>query len=155
MRKLSSLVVGTALAGALAAGVAAAPAQAATASTASTASASQAQFTKHWFSGYSDSGRGESRGERSYYQGNWYFSNGRYYFDINTFDRDHDGQNTYIDFWKNNDSGWHEGHRFSTRGHNEWRFSYGSGGGFDGYKIRIGEGSSRDFDWSNYYRHNF
>jgi hypothetical protein len=36
MRKLSSLVVGTALAGALAAGVVSAPAQAATASTAST-----------------------------------------------------------------------------------------------------------------------
>ena len=88
MRKLRSVLAGTALAGALAAGIVAAPAQAATATTAGTASVAQAQYTKHWFSGYSDFGRGESRGERSYYKGYWYYSNGRYYFDIEA--RDHD-----------------------------------------------------------------
>ncbi|SNT64199.1 hypothetical protein SAMN05216276_11131, partial [Streptosporangium subroseum] len=104
MSKLRSVLVGTALAGALAAGIAAAPAQAATAttasaaSTASTASVAQAQYTKHWFSGSSDFGRGESRGERSEYRGYWYYSGGRYYFDIEARDHDRDRQNTYVDF---------------------------------------------------------
>ena len=118
MSKLRSVLVGTALAGALAAGIAAAPAQAATATTASaasTASASQAQYTKHWFSGYSSFGRGESRGDRSEYKGYWYYSGGRYYFDIEARDHDRDRQNTYIDFSWHDDNGWHN-RRFSTGG---------------------------------------
>ena len=154
MRKLRSLAVGAAVAGALAAGIAAAPAQAATASTTSTAStASASYYTKHWISGYSTYGRGESRGERSYYKGDWYSANGRYYFDISAWDRDHDGQNTYVDFWYHDSRGWHQGHRFATRGHGESRFSYGRG--IDAFRIHIGEGTSRDFDWGTYYNHSF
>ncbi|MBP2704541.1 hypothetical protein JOL79_12020 [Microbispora sp. RL4-1S] len=164
MRKLSSVLAGTVLAGALAAGAAAAPAQAATASATSTASAASAssaqsaqsaQYVKHWFSGYSSFGRGESRGERSFYKGYWYFSGGRYYFDITAWDRDRDGQSTYVDFWYHDDRGWHLGHRFTTRGTGEWRFSYGRGGGFDGFRVHLGEGTTRDLDWGSYYRHSF
>jgi hypothetical protein len=155
MSKLRTILVGTALAGALAAGIAAAPAQAATASTAGTASAaSQAQFSRHYFEGYSNYGRGESRNERSYYKGYYYFDNGRYYFDINAWDRDRDRENTYVDFWYHDDKGWHD-HRFNTGGHDEWKFSVGARDGFDGFRVRIGEGNSRDFDWNNYYRHSF
>jgi hypothetical protein len=154
MSKLRSVLVGTALAGALAAGIAAAPAQAATASTASTASVAQAQYSKHWFSGSSDYGRGESRGERSDYRGYWYYSNGRYYFDIDARDRDRDRENTYVDFSYHDNGGWHT-RRFSTGGHNEWKFSISARGGFDGFRTHIGEGNSRDFDWGNYYNHSF
>ncbi|GAA4197295.1 hypothetical protein GCM10022252_46000 [Streptosporangium oxazolinicum] len=156
MRKLRSVLVGTALAGALAAGIVAAPAQAATTSsaTAGAASVAQAQYTKHWFSGYSSFGRGESRSERSYYKGYWYYSNGRYYFDINTWDRDRDRENSFIDFYYHDDRGWHN-RRFNTGGHHEWKFSYSAKGGFDGFRVRIGEGRSGDFDWGNYYRHSF
>jgi hypothetical protein len=154
MRKLRSVLVGTALAGALAAGIAAAPAQAATATTAGTASVAQAQYTKHWFSGYSSFGRGESRGERSQYKGYWYHSNGRYYFDFNTYDRDRDRENTFIDFYYHDDNGWHN-RRFSTGGHREWKFSFSDKNGFDGFRSRIGEGRSGDFDWGNYYRRSF
>ncbi|GLW07861.1 hypothetical protein Misp01_29910 [Microtetraspora sp. NBRC 13810] len=155
MRKL---LVGAALAGALATGIVAAPAQAATttANTAATAStAAQAQYTKHWFEGYSNFGRGEHRNERSYYKGYWYFSDGRYHFDLNTWDRDRDRENTYVEFWYHDDRGWHLGHRFSTQGHKEWKFSYSRKGGFDGFRVRIGEGTTRDFDWNTYYRHSF
>jgi hypothetical protein len=160
MSKLRSVLIGTALAGALAAGIAAAPAQAATATTAATASAAstasvaQAQYTKHWFSGSSSFGRGESRGERSQYKGYWYYSNGRYYFDIEARDHDRDRQNTYIDFSWHDDNGWHN-RRFSTGGRSEWKFSYSRNSGFDNFRTRIGEGNSRDFDWGNYYRHSF
>ena len=154
MRKLRSVLVGTALAGALAAGIAAAPAQAATATTAGTASVAQAQYTKHWFSGYSSFGRGESRGERSNYKGYWYYSGGRYYFDIEAWDHDRDRQNTYVDFSYHDNSGWHT-RRFSTGGHGEWKFNISARGGFDGFRTHIGEGNSRDFDWGNYYRHSF
>ncbi|MBF8186006.1 hypothetical protein ITP53_09660 [Nonomuraea sp. K274] len=151
MLKLRNVLAGTVLAGAVLAGVAAAPAQAATASTASTASVlSAASFTKHWFDGYSGYGRGESRGERSYYKGYYYFANGRYYFDVDVWDRDHDRENTYVDFWYHDDRGWHQGRRFVTGGHGKYRFSYSARGGFDGYKFRIGEGRSGHFDWSRY-----
>jgi hypothetical protein len=137
MSKLRTILVGTALAGALAAGIAAAPAQAATASTAGTASAaSQAQFSRHYYKGY------------------YYFDNGRYYFDLNAWDRDRDQESTSVDFWYHDDKGWHD-HRFNTGGHDEWKFSVGARGGFDGFRVRIGEGNSRDFDWNNYYRHSF
>lgn len=157
MRKLRSVLVGTALAGALAAGIAAAPAQAATATTANTAdttSIAQVQYKKHWFSGYSSFGRGESRGERSSYKGYWYHSNGRYYFYFNTFDHDRDRENTFIDFYYHDDNGWHN-RRFSTGGHHEWKFSFSDRHGFDGFRARIGEGKRGDFDWGNYYRRSF
>ncbi|WP_371781878.1 hypothetical protein [Streptosporangium subroseum] len=160
MSKLRSVLVGTALAGALAAGIAAAPAQAATAATASaasaasTASVAQAQYTKHWFSGSSSFGRGESRGERSNYKGYWYYSGGRYYFDIEARDHDRDRENTYVDFSYHDNGGWHT-RRFATGGHGEWKFNISARGGFDGFRTRIGEGNSRDFDWGNYYRHSF
>ena len=147
MRKLRSVLVGTA--------------QAATATTASTASAastastaSASQYTKHWFSGYSDFGRGESRGERSQYRGYWYYSNGRYYFDIQAWDHDRDRQNTYVDFSYHDNSGWHT-RRFATGGYGEWKFNISARGGFDAFRTHIGEGNSRDFDWGNYYRHSF
>ncbi|SNT63779.1 hypothetical protein SAMN05216276_110423 [Streptosporangium subroseum] len=154
MRKLRSVLVGTALAGALAAGIAAAPAQAATATTAGTASVAQAQYTKHWFSGSSSFGRGESRGDRSDYRGYWYYSNGRYYFDIEAWDHDRDRQNTYVDFSYHDNGGWHT-RRFSTGGHGEWKFNISARSGFDGFRTHIGEGNSRDFDWGNYYGHSF
>jgi hypothetical protein len=157
MSKLRSVLVGTALAGALAAGIAAAPAQAATATTASaasTASVAQAQYTKHWFSGSSDYGRGESRGERSDYRGYWYYSNGRYYFDIEARDHDRDRENTYVDFSYHDNGGWHT-RRFATGGYGEWKFNISARGGFDGFRTHIGEGNNRDFDWGNYYRHSF
>ncbi|MDP9847612.1 hypothetical protein J2853_006823 [Streptosporangium lutulentum] len=157
MRKLRSVLVGTALAGALAAGIAAAPAQAATATTASaasTASVVQAQYAKHWFSGSSGYGRGESRGERSTYKGSWYYANGRYYFDLEAWDHDRDRQNTYVDFSYHDNRGWHT-KRFATGGHSRWTFSYSTRGGFDGFRTHIGEGTSRDFDWGTYYRHSF
>ncbi|WP_111175049.1 hypothetical protein [Nonomuraea aridisoli] len=156
MLKLRNVLAGTVLAGAVLAGVAAAPAQAATASTATvstaaTASAaSQASFTKHWFEGYSGYGRAESRGERSYYKGYYYFANGRYYFDIDVWDRDRDRESTYVDFYYHDDRGWHQARRFVTGGHGKFRFSYSARGGFDGYKFRIGEGRSGHFDWSRY-----
>ncbi|MFG1709728.1 hypothetical protein ACFLIM_41765 [Nonomuraea sp. M3C6] len=154
MLKLRNVLAGTVLAGALAAGVAAAPAQAATATTTTTANAStaaQTQYTKHWFEGYSGYSRGESRGHRSYYKGYYYFSNGRYYFDIDVWDRDRDRENTYVDFWYHDDRGWHQGRRFTTGGHNEYRFNYSARGGFDGFKLHIGEGKSGHFDWGTYY----
>jgi hypothetical protein len=161
MSKLRSVLVGTALAGALAAGIAAAPAQAATAATASTASAASAastasasQYSKHWFSGSSSFGRGESRGERSEYRGYWYYSGGRYYFDIDARDHDRDNQNTYVDFSWHDNQGWHN-RRFSTGGRSEWKFSYSRNSGFDNFRVRIGEGNSRDFDWGNNYNHSF
>jgi hypothetical protein len=96
--------------------------------------------------------RGESRGERSQYEGCWYYSGGRYYFDIDA--RDRDRQNTYVDFSYHDNGGWHT-RRFSTGGHGEWKFNISARGGFDGFRTHIGEGNSRDFDWGNYYRHSF
>ncbi|MEU8385057.1 hypothetical protein [Streptosporangium sp. NPDC048865] len=154
MRKLRSVLAGTALAGALAAGIVAAPAQAATTAEAGTATVAQAQYTKHWFSGYSDFGRGESRGERSYYKGYWYYADGRYYFDIDTWDRDRDREHTYIDFYYHDDRGWHN-RRFHTGGHQGWKFSYSAKSGFDKFRIRLGEGRQGHFDWGNYYRDSF
>jgi hypothetical protein len=152
MLKLRNAVAGAVLAGAALASVAAAPAQAATASTPATASAaSQASYTKHWFDGYSSYGGDESRGERSYYKGYYYFAHGRYYFDINVWDRDRDREKTVVDFWYHDDRGWHQGRHFTTGGHGEYRFSYSDDDGFDGFKLRIGEGHSGDFDWSHYY----
>ncbi|MFI7615792.1 hypothetical protein ACIBP6_31675 [Nonomuraea terrae] len=147
MSKLRSLLAGTVLAGAVVAGAAAAPAQAATATTASVA---QASFSKHWFEGYSGYGRGESSGHRSYYKGFYYAANGRYYFDVDVWDRDRDRENTYVDFWYHDDRGWHQGRRLVTGGHGKFRFSYSAGGGFDGYKFRIGEGRVGHYDWSSY-----
>ncbi|GLW09729.1 hypothetical protein Misp01_48580 [Microtetraspora sp. NBRC 13810] len=152
MLKLRHVLAGTVLAGALAAGVVAVPAQAATAGS---ASAAQVQSTKHWFEGYSSFGRGEHRNERSYYKGYWYFSDGRYHFDLNAWDRDRDRESTYVEFWYHDDRGWHLGRRFSTRGHDEWKFSYSRKGGFDGFRVRIGEGGSRDLDWNKYYNRSF
>ncbi|MFG2073742.1 hypothetical protein [Nonomuraea maritima] len=157
--KLRNVLAGTVLAGAVMAGVAAAPAQAATTQAATTQAAttqaatagtSTASFTKHWFDGYSGYSRGESRGHRSYYKGYYYFSNGRYYFDVDVWDRDRDRENTYVDFVYHDDRGWHQGRRFVTGGHAKYRFSYSARGGFDGFKFRIGEGRPGHFDWSNY-----
>ncbi|TDD54101.1 hypothetical protein E1286_06260 [Nonomuraea terrae] len=154
MVKLRSLLAGTVLAGAVVAGAAAAPAQAATTSaattSATTASATTVSYTKHWFEGYSGYGRGEIRGHRSYYKGFYYAANGRYYFDVDVWDRDGDREQTYVDFWYHDGRGWHQGHRLVTGGHGKFRFSYSARGGFDGYKFRIGEGRVGHYDWSDY-----
>jgi hypothetical protein len=158
MAALGSVVIGTVLAGALAAGIAAAPAQAATASTAtaSTATATASTAAKHWFSGFSGYGAHESRAQRSSYKGYWYHSQGRYFFDIKVWDRDHDDQATYLDFYYHDNTGWHFGRQSFTDGQDEWAFGMSSDGGrIDGFRVRLGEGAPRTADWGGYYSHSF
>jgi hypothetical protein len=162
MRKISTLLAGTVIAGALTAGLAAAPASATTTTataaaaavaTAATASAAQAQFGRHRFGPFYESyGRGENRNHASYYDGYWYTSNGRTYFDFTTYDRDRDRQSTRIDIQVHDDRGWHDYRSYRTSGHRSWKRV----GGFDtdrydGFRFRVGEGDSRDWDYSRWY----
>jgi hypothetical protein len=159
MSKISALLAGTVIAGALTAGLAAGPALAATpttagaATTATAASAAQAQFSRHRFGPFYESyGRGENRGHASYYDGYWYTSGGRMYFDFTAYDRDRDRQATRIDIQVHDDRGWHDYRSYRTGGHQSWNRV----GGFDtrrydGFRFRIGEGDSRDWDYSRWY----
>jgi hypothetical protein len=167
MAALRSVLVGTVLAGALATGIAAAPAQAATVSTATVSTATvstatvstataQANATKHWFSGFSGYGSHESRAKRSSYKGYWYYSKGRYYFDIKVWDRDRDNQSTYLDFYYHDNKGWHFGRQSFTDSQDEWAFSMsGDVGRVNGFRVRLGEGTPRNADWGSYYSRSF
>ncbi|MFC4537151.1 hypothetical protein [Sphaerisporangium dianthi] len=162
MNTIRTILTGAALTGALAAALAATPAQAATtptttsaatatASTASTASTATASYDRHGFgkiwSGYSDD---EDRHDRSYFTGYWYSHNGYYYFKGDLFDRDRDNDHSYIDFQWHDDNGWHEkiyrGGRYGVS-HFSGKFRKG---GFDDFRIRVGEGTRGDYDWGQY-----
>jgi hypothetical protein len=160
MSKISALLAGTVIAGALTAGLAAGPALAATPTTAGAATtataataAAQAQFSRHRFGPFYESyGRGENRNHASYYDGYWYTSGGRMYFDFNTYDRDRDRQWTRIDIQVHDNRGWHDYRSYRTSGHQSWNRV----GGFDtrrydGFRFRVGEGDSRDWDYSRWY----
>jgi hypothetical protein len=148
VRKIRNLLVGTALAGALAAGIAAAPA--ATASTTATASASQALSTYRFGPYYSGYSSGESS-RRSYVTGSWGKGNdGYHYLDFKLFDRDHDRQYTYFDVFYHENGRWIFFKRYQTYGEFHRQVVFDKHG-IDGFKWRIGEGTSRDFDWSNWH----
>ncbi|WP_248964967.1 hypothetical protein [Sphaerisporangium perillae] len=153
MRNIRNLLVGTALAGALAAGLAAAPAaSASTAGTTDADSAAQAQSARHRFGPFfSDFGGGEDRGDRSYAKGYWWRSGGHYYVDFDLFDRDHDRQYAWFDVYYHDDRGWHSFNRYKTFGHfgKTIRFSEDT----DGFRFRVGEGSTSDYDWSGWHRY--
>jgi hypothetical protein len=155
VRKISSLLVGAAVVGSLGAGLAATPASAATQT--GVASVAQAQYSRHHFGPFYESYHGdESRGHRSYYDGWWYTSGGRMYFDFNTYDRDRDRQSTRIDIQVHDDRGWHDYRSYRTSGHHYWQHI----GGFDtdrydGFRFRVGEGDSRDWDYSRWYTHSW
>ncbi|MFC4590457.1 hypothetical protein [Sphaerisporangium corydalis] len=151
MRKIRNLLIGTALAGSLAAGLAAVPAQAATKS--DNSSASQTQASRHRFGPYFSSfGRGEDRGDRSYVQGYWWRANGDYYFDFDLFDRDRDRQYAWLDVYYHDDRGWHRFNRYKTFGHSSSRIRFNDDD-IDGFRFRVGEGSTRDYDWSGWHRY--
>ncbi|GGK96503.1 hypothetical protein Sme01_34750 [Sphaerisporangium melleum] len=161
MRKLRTLLAGTAVAGSLVAGLAgtataASADTAAATTTAGTAATAQAQSSKHYFGPiYSTYGRGEHRGDRSYVKGYWWYSKseGRYYIDFDLFDRDQDRQYSYADFYYHDDEGWHRYKRFATYGHMGKRIWLDDD--VDGFRFRVGEGGSRDYDWSTWYKYGF
>jgi hypothetical protein len=152
VRKIRNLLVGTALAGALSAGLAAAPvAQASTAGTAAATTATQAQSSRHFFGPfYSDFGGREHRNDRSYVRGSWYFSHGHYYLDFNLFDRDHDRQYSWLDVYYHDNRGWHRYDRYRTFGHFSHNIRFNRSH-VDGFRFRVGEGSTRDYDWSGWH----
>ncbi|WP_424529073.1 hypothetical protein ACOZ38_05520 [Sphaerisporangium viridialbum] len=152
MRKIRNLLVGTALAGSLAAGLAAVPA-AAQASTTDSTAAAQAQSARHRFGPFfSDFGRGEDRNDRSYAQGYWWKSNGRYHLDFDLFDRDRDRQYAWFDVYYHDDRGWHRYNRYRTFGHLSKRIFFNDKD-IDGFRFRVGEGSTSDYDWSGWHRY--
>ncbi|GAA3842110.1 hypothetical protein GCM10022226_75880 [Sphaerisporangium flaviroseum] len=160
MRNIRKLLAGTALAGSLAAGLAAAPAaQASTTDSAGVTSATEAQSSRHFFPiRYSDFGRGENRGDRSYFKGYWEKFGGRYYFSGHVFDRDDDRNRdyNYLEFRWHDDRGFH--HKI-FKSHGEFNVNrYGGfrkSEGFDSFAFRVGEGHGRDYDWGNWYRRGF
>ncbi|MGW4643023.1 hypothetical protein ACWEN6_31205 [Sphaerisporangium sp. NPDC004334] len=151
MRKIRNLLVGTALAGALAAGVAAAPAASASTASATAATSASQALSRHSFGPYfSDFGGREDRGDRSYVRGFWGRSDGRYYLDFDLFDRDRDRQYSWLDVYYHNGSGWHFYNRYRTFGHSASKIFFNRG--VDGFRFRVGEGSTRDYDWSGWHR---
>jgi hypothetical protein len=155
VRKISSLLVGAAVVGSLGAGLAATPASAATQT--GVASAAQAQSSRHHFGPFFENFHGrENRSHASYYDGYWYTSGDRMYFDFNVRDRDRDRQSTRIDIQVHDNRGWHDYRSYRTSGNRDWRRI----GGFDtdrydGFRFRIGEGDSRDWDYSRWYSHSW
>ncbi|MEU0518005.1 hypothetical protein [Streptosporangium sp. NPDC006007] len=143
MRKIPTLVVGTALVGFLAAGLAAAPAQAATAGTAAAQSA-QAPG-KHFFGPYySRFGGGEDSGHRSLFKGYWYKESGHYWFFGDLSDRDHDRESSYVWFKWHDDSGSHVKYYKTSGGRHFDRFGgFSKDDGFDDFKVRVCEGGNR------------
>lgn len=145
VRKIRSILVGTALAGSLAVGLAAAPAaQAAQASTSTTATAASASSpSKHFFGPYySRFGGDEDRGDRSYFKGYWYKNNGKYYFSGDLFDRDRDRDYSYVWFKWHNDSGYHTSY-YKTFNRFHYEHSFKRSSGFDDFKVRVCEGDNR------------
>ncbi|RCG24421.1 hypothetical protein DQ384_32730 [Sphaerisporangium album] len=160
MRKIRNLVVGTALAGSLAAGLAApgTAAQAATGDASTTAgvtATAQAQRLGGSFGPiYSGFGRGEDRGHRSYVKGFWGVKGGRDYVDFDLFDRDRDRQYSWADFYYHDDEGWHFYKRYKTFGHYHTRLFFNDSD-IDGFRFRVGEGSTSDYDWSGWKNYGF
>ncbi|GGK77876.1 hypothetical protein Sme01_43800 [Sphaerisporangium melleum] len=154
MRKIRNLLVGTALAGALAAGVAAAPAASASTASATAATSASQALSRHGFGPfYSDFGRGEDRSDRAYVKGFWGKSGGRYYLDFDLFDQDRDRQYAWLDVYYHDRGGWHLFKRYRTFGHFERKIFFGRG--VDGFRFRVGEGSTSDYDWSGWHRYGF
>ncbi|MFC4535158.1 hypothetical protein [Sphaerisporangium dianthi] len=152
MRKIRNLLVGTALAGALAVGIAAAPAASASTAGAAAATPATQALSRHnfgpFFSGF---GGREDRDDRSYAKGFWGRSGGHYYLDFDLFDRDRDRQYAWFDVYYHNNSGWHFYKRYRTFGHFDHRIDFNRG--VDGFRFRVGEGSTRDYDWSGWHRY--
>lgn len=154
MRKIRNLLVGTALAGSLAAGLAAVPAaaQASATDTATVSSTDQAQASRHRFGPfYSGFGGREDRGDRSYVNGFWGKSGGHYYLDFDLFDRDRDRQYAWLDVYYHDNRGWHFFNRYRTFGHTGKRIFFNRDR-IDGFRFRVGEGSTSDYDWSGWHR---
>ncbi|SDK56544.1 hypothetical protein SAMN05421874_108268 [Nonomuraea maritima] len=147
---LRRLLAGTVLAGALTTALAAAPADAATAGV-------SAAPKVHTFSGHSGWGAGESKAKRSTFKGTWYYKDGGYYFHVAVKDNDHDKQKSYLEFWYHDaKKGWERTRLYFTAGENEWEFAYGRDKGrFDGFRVRLGEGTSKDYDWGAFSTHFF
>ena len=146
MRKIRSILAGTALVGAVAAGLAVSPA-----AHASTASATTVERGNHFFGPYySDYGHGEHRSDRSYFKGFWFKKHGYYYFDAYAYDRDHDHEYTY--FWIK----WHDSFGFHVKYYKTFnKFHYvhkfkGSSG-FNDADFHVCEGDFPSDDCGSYH----
>ncbi|GII75651.1 hypothetical protein Sru01_06330 [Sphaerisporangium rufum] len=161
MPKIRDLLAGAALAGSLAAAAltvvpaaASADAAAATPTSSATSATSVSAGKVHrfgpFFSGF---GRGENRGHRSYATGSWSFKGGRYHLDFDLFDRDRDRQYSWFDVYYHDNRGWHAFARYRTFGHLGRHVAFPRDRRIDGFRFRVGEGTTRDYDWSGWHRY--